>query len=220
MSQTVRILVCFATREEARPLRPLARVLGDVTIVVTGMGRQNAEKALSAALAAAPVDWVLSCGFAGGLDPALELGTVVFGGAEDPALIAELQHLGAKAVRFHCADRVAVSAGEKAALRQSSSADAVEMESEAIQKVCRAKKIPCAILRVISDTADEDLPLDFNRLLTAEKNLHPGKLALALIRSPGKIPRLWKFGRQVKDAGRRLATVIASVILALRAPAP
>ena len=60
-------LVCFAVKEEAAAFRQrVARHIG-VAILVTGMGRKNAETAVRDFLAACPVELVLTCGFAGGL---------------------------------------------------------------------------------------------------------------------------------------------------------
>lgn len=64
---------------------------------------------------------------------------------------------------------------------------------------------------MISDTADENLPLDFNRLMTPEQKLHFGKLALALVKSPGKIRGLLKLQRQTRAAAENLARVLAQV---------
>ncbi|MEP6662895.1 MAG: hypothetical protein ABJC04_04430, partial [Verrucomicrobiota bacterium] len=90
--------------------------------------------------------------------------------------------------------------------------DAVEMESAAIHAICVERKIPCATLRVISDTANEDLPLDFNTLSKPDKNLDYGKLFLAIAKSPGKIGALLQLQRKTKFAAEKLAEVLAQTI--------
>lgn len=199
-------LVCFALPEEAKGFQ--RRNLSAVRVVVTGMGRANTERALAAALMETNPGLVLTCGFAGGLDPALALNTVLFE-TKDTALAERLSGAGLRAARFHCASRMAVTAAEKASLRRETGADAVEMESAHVHRLCLERGLPCATVRVISDTADEDMPLDFNRLTTPEMKMHFGRLALAIGKSPTKITALLRLQRQTAAAAGALADALA-----------
>jgi nucleoside phosphorylase len=154
---------------------------------------------------------VLTCGFAGGLNPKIKLGEVVFETA-DEKLRVRLLAAGAGPARILCADRIATTVAEKKQLREETGMDAVEMESAAIQAVCQEKNILCATVRAISDTADEDLPLDFNALAKPDKSLDFGKLAWAIAKSPGKIGALMQLQKKTKFAAERLADVLAKII--------
>ncbi|MGA3145584.1 MAG: hypothetical protein ABSF10_21520 [Verrucomicrobiota bacterium] len=226
----MRILICFALKEEAALFRKIAADKRDVDIIVTGVGRKNAEKSLREFLATNSPKLVLTCGFAGGLNPDLKLGEVVFeltdrrGEFHEPqtekkirdsqssSLREKLLAAGAKPAKFFCADRITTTVAEKKRLRAETGADAVEMESGAIHAVCRERGIPCATVRVISDTANEDLPLDFNALAKPDMNLDYGKLALAILKSPGKIGALLKLQKQTRFAAEQLANVLEKLI--------
>lgn len=204
--------MCFAVKEEAEPFNQIRPAGPQIQTLLTGIGRRNAERAIRAALAAVRPKLVLSCGFAGGLQPELATGTVVFAAEEEAALAAALAAAGARPVRFHGAERVAATAEEKRALWQATGAEAVEMESQIIREVCREQKIPSAVVRVILDTAAEDLPLDFNRVMTPEQEMDYGKLTKALLRSPGAIKGLLRLQRQSKAAAQKLAQVLMRVL--------
>ena len=204
------VLVCFAVREEAAPFR---RVLpGHVTVVVSGMGPAAAETAARQHLAAHDWSAVFTCGFAGGLNPALARGTVLCDADDAFPFRARLLAAGALPARFHCADRVATTASGKTALRERTGADAVEMESGIIRRLCREHDVPCATVRVISDAAGDDLPLDFNALMTADQRLHPGRLAWAILRSPSVIGGLLQLRRRCVLAARRLDGVLVDAL--------
>jgi adenosylhomocysteine nucleosidase len=207
-----KVLVCFAVKEEAGPFERRTRGRALRETLLTGMGARNAGGSLRAALEWEPPQLVLSCGFAGGLRPGLASGTVIFAAEGESALAKALVAAGAQAGRFHCADRVASTVAEKRALWESTRADAVEMESQIICHVCCRQNIPCAVVRVILDTAEEDLPLDFNLLMTPKQKLDNRKLAKALLKSPGKIGALLKLRKQSKAAAERLAQVLAKVL--------
>jgi hypothetical protein len=198
-------VVFFAVKEETEFFPSSPRV--GARVLVTGMGRVNTEKTFHRVVEGSLPSLVLTCGFAGGLRPGLVSGTVL-AEAEDPSLRAKLTTAGARSARFHCAPSVAVTISEKQALFKKTGADAVEMESEVIRQLCRERQIPSATVRVILDAAEEDLPLDFNSLMTPDLRIDPARLALALVRSPAKIPALIRFRSQSRAAARALASVL------------
>ena len=205
------VLVCFAVKEEAAPFQ--RELPAGVETLVTGMGAAAAERAVKAQLS--EHDWrlVLTCGFAGGLDPTLSPETVIFDADENFPLRQALLNAGAVAAKFHCAEHVAVTAAEKSALREQTGADAVEMESGIIRRLCRERGISSATVRVISDAAHENLPLDFNPLMNADGKLNLGKLAIAIACRPHKIPALIALGKRSASAAARLAAVLRASLV-------
>jgi adenosylhomocysteine nucleosidase len=204
-------LVCFALKEEAAPFRKQMVGRSDLSILVTGIGRVNSERTLREFLQTNTPRRVFTCGFAGGLDPKLQTGNVVFT-TKDARLAKALSKSGARPAIFAFVDRIATTAFEKQKFRASTQADAVEMESEVIHSLCQERGIPCVTVRVISDTAHEDLPLDFNQLSNPDQSLNLGKLALAIAKSPGKIPALLRLQKITSFAAQRLAATLSQVI--------
>jgi uridine phosphorylase len=205
------VLVCFALKEEAAPFRKLAASQTQLSILVTGMGRENSRRAMLERLRTVEPAFVLTCGFAGGLAPELAIGDVLFT-TNDPELRARLESTGAKPASFHCAHRIASTQAAKAELRRLTGADAVEMESEAFEQICRERKLRLATVRVISDSARDDLPLDFNQLSRPDWSLDYGKLAWTVAKSPGKIPALLRLQKNSSAAAARLADVLLKVV--------
>ena len=210
------VLLCFALKEEAAPMRTIAAHKPGVTLLIVGIGRRNAETRVREFLATNSPQTVFTCGFAGGLNPGLKLGEVVFetGSQSEPALAdrERLEDAGAKPAKFFCADRIATTVAEKKRLRDETGADAVEMESAAIHAVCRERGIACVTVRVILDQADENLPLDFNALARTDQSLDFGKLMLALAKSPRKISALLVLQKKTSFAAKQMAEVLTRVI--------
>jgi adenosylhomocysteine nucleosidase len=211
------MLLCFALPDEAKFFTPQQCAPQAVAVLVTGVGARNAQRAVQSALGRRRPNLVLTCGFAGGLRPGLSLGSIVYCTDHAPDLAEPLRKLGAVAARFHCAPRIATSAEEKAALWAKTAADAVEMESGVIDQLCSEQQIPCATVRVISDTAEQDLPLDFNALMTEQLELDYGKLARAIACAPQRIPALIQLRRQTRQAALRLGQTLHELIRAHRA---
>jgi adenosylhomocysteine nucleosidase len=211
-----RTLVCFAVKEEARPFQKLAAERTDLQVVLTGMGQRQAERTLRVILATEQPELVVSSGFAGGLRPELTTGAILFAVEGQPELQTALTAAGARPGRFHCVERVAATAALKRELWLNTRADAVEMESKSICAVCAERNVPCAVVRVILDTANEDLPLDFNEVMGADEQLNYGKLALKLVTSPSKLLALWHLQKQSAAAAEILADALIQALPADR----
>src|SRR5262245_47657284 len=94
------ILITFAVAQEMHPFKRYADSLPACKLLVTGMGRRNAEATLSRTLADLTPSVVISSGFAGGLDPDLAVGQVVFDADEESGLSTSLEGTGAVRIRF------------------------------------------------------------------------------------------------------------------------
>jgi len=203
-------LVFFALKEEAGAFRLRVAGRADLRLVVTGIGRENAARVAVQELERARPERVLTCGFAGGLNPHLTAESVIFE-TEDERLRTRLLGAGARPGRFYCTDSIMVTAREKAALYGRTGADAVEMESAAIRELCRARQIPVATVRVISDTAGEDLPVDFNELSRPDKSVDVPHLITYVLRRPRLISPLLQLQKRTRSAAERLAAVLEEI---------
>ena len=67
-------------------------------------------------------------------------------------------------------------------------------------------------MRVISDTAAENLPVDFNRLAKADQNLDYAKLITYILRHPSVISPLLKLAKTTQIAAGNLAQVLEKVV--------
>ena len=110
----------------------------------------------------------------------------------DPELTAQLYHnLQEKAdlVRVLTSDRLVWSAQEKHHLGQLYSAEAVDMEGFAALDVLGQAGIAVAMLRVVSDNSEHDLP-DLNSALSPDGVLQSLPLAIGMLRQPVAATRL------------------------------
>ena len=205
-------LFLFAVVEEARPFLRATRGTAGLRVEITGIGPRKAREAVLLALEKSRSVFVLSCGFAGGLNLSFPRGTVFCFVDDGFSLESVLIEAGAIHGRFVCSDRIVVTAAEKAALWQRTGADAVEMESGVIRDICRERGVSSATVRVISDAADEDLPLDFNHLSGPNFELSYARLATELVRRPGEALELLRFRRVLREAACCLARLLVKAM--------
>lgn len=196
----------------------------EVTVLLTGMGRENALKAMSSI----PLELhevCISAGLAGSLHSMLKLGEVVatrltgtvqqdLAFASDPALFELAGSCGAKSADMSLtSEKIAATADEKEAL--SHSGNIVEMESTHVLAAAQHAGVPAIAARAISDAFDEDLPVDFQRVLDTHGHLKWGGLLKEVGLSPYRIPLLIQFGRQSRAAAKSLADFLDRYIPAI-----
>lgn len=169
-------------------------------LVANGPGAGSVEKALKER---AEVDGLISTGFCGALDPSLRVGDIIVGRSG----VACSGREGKEPVRGEVVtlDRVAVTAGEKGALRARTGAVAVDMEAAAVADKAAEWGVPFYCIRVVSDTAFEDLPLDFNLYRDSAGRFSRSRIALAALAHPfHTVPGLLRLDRNCKLAAEAL----------------
>jgi adenosylhomocysteine nucleosidase len=196
----------------------------EVTVLLTGMGGTNAGNAMLS-IPLELHDICISSGLAGALDAALRPGDVAVARAAqtlnhtgNAASDADLLNLavacGAKPVNVSLtSEKIIATAEEKEELSRKGSI--VEMETAHILAAATQKQVPCVAVRAISDAADEDLPVDFARILDSQGHLKMGGLIKEIGLSPYRIPLLLQFGRQSRAAGKSLADFLDRYITAI-----
>lgn len=79
-------------------------------------------------------------------------------------------------------DRFISDAAEVAAIRQSlPGLLAVEMEGAAVAQVCHEHRVPCAVVRAISDRADHAAPLDFAAFVAEVASRYTERLVARMV---------------------------------------
>lgn len=176
-------------------------------LAANGPGRL-AGLAAAEALAIAHAGCVVSMGLCGALDKALEPGAVVqarevIDGQGGRWAVGVVQG-GGPVVRALSVDRVAVSAGEKRRLGAESGAAIIEMEAAEVAARAAESGVPFYCLKAVSDGADEELPMDFNRFRDSEGRFSRLRIGAACALRPWLAPALLRFDRQCCRSSERL----------------
>jgi adenosylhomocysteine nucleosidase len=190
-------------------------------VVANGPGPKLAGEAVDIAKGRQELSGLVSTGFCGALDPALKpsdilIATDVLGssvlsrdregvGAFFPAAISQHPHQTGTLLSI---DHVAVRAAEKSQLRQTG-ASAIEMEAAGVAAKAKEYNLAFYCIRVVTDTADENMPLDFNTMRDANGRFSRSKILVGALRNPAVFPKLLKLNKRCKDASHALGDFIA-----------
>ena len=182
----------------------------EAMLVANGVGRRAVSRGARALLARRRFRGIVSTGFAGALDPALDVGEVLVadrilhGGHAYPARNPSACPPGVRSGALLTVDEVIGTARAKRDLARSG-ALAVDMEAAAVAGLAAERELPFYCVRSISDGASEDLPVDFNRALRGDGSLSPWRVARQTGCRPAAWGRLLGLARNARTASRSLA---------------
>jgi adenosylhomocysteine nucleosidase len=195
-------------------------------VAATGDGANLAKLGMEQLLAVRRLDAVIVVGIAGGLSDDLEVGSVVAakrvfeGAGELPApdrelleMAAQLEFVQQGMVYSH--SEIAVDPLAKQRLWrhwQGEKASVVDLESASYVRVAATRGIPYLVLRAVSDSHDEALPLDFNRFRKPDGSSDRAKVLRYSLRHPSILPELMQLRERLRHCAERLATVIEELL--------
>ena len=186
-----------------------------VWVFLTGIGWGNVKYAFRKVLGSWPT-YCVSSGLAGGLKNSYRQGEVVVArrtGRLGTSLWVECHrpmiraavHCGARLVES-CLTADSILSSSEQKLSAGKDGDIVDMESYYILSAASGKKIPAyVVVRAISDTVEEDLPIDFGRVADNRGHLRYGALLREIGRRPQRIPALIGLGLRSRRAAHSLA---------------
>jgi adenosylhomocysteine nucleosidase len=213
----------------------LAEISGaEVGVILTGAGPRHAAKAASRVMRAEgdSIGLCIFSGLAGALRteyaigqvlaaktvvaesvrPASEFGVLPASGA----LISFAVECGATAVdSFYTAERVIARAEEKRHL--GANLDAVEMESFELMAEAATSGIPAVAIRAISDSVDEDMPIDMTDIFTDDGQISMPRILAQAALNPPSIAGLMRLGRNSKLAAESLAKFLDQYVATVAA---
>lgn len=189
-----------------------------IVLVANGPGPTLAGRATEIVRKHQELKGLVSTGFCGALNPALEP-CDIFVATEVITLSHDRQGVVSQSLAYArgsvmggsvrtgkllSIDRVVSTAAEKADLFQTG-ADAVEMEAAVVALKAAEWNLPFFCIRVVTDTSAETFPLDFNRMRGADGRFSRSKIMAAALRRPGSVfPELLKLNKRCKDASQAL----------------
>lgn len=226
------ILVTFAVQAEFSPWqrrRNFQRVAGDwpvyeaqfggakVRAILTGMGQMHALEAIRQVLPSRP-DICVSTGLAGALRTGYHPGDILAARlvSEVGQPVAVASHRELLSTAFDCGarqiERFATSKTLVARPEQkrelASQAEAVEMESYTILAEAARFGVPALAVRAISDTAEFEMPYDFDSARDARGHIRVAAIAAQVVRRPFGLPALFALARDCRVASRQLANFL------------
>lgn len=153
----------------------------------------------------------ISAGYAGALTPELKVGDVV-----QPAQVVTpegTQHAAHGPDGTLVSSITVASAAAKQELAIQHSAKAVDMEAHAVADYASVHRIPCVVIKVISDEHDSELP-PVDRFIDAAGRFKSSSFAVHMVVRPWLWRKVIRLGRDTSLASRALCDALREAIAA------
>lgn len=201
-------------------------------LVLTGMGKERAEKATNFMLKNFPVRTLISTGFGGALNEKTRAGDVIIcsrlnyedrGNSRqvksltcDSVLVSLASHL------MHGADfqtlngngvtvsEICCTPDDKCRLGRDFSADVVDMESYWIGRIATEQRIPFLAVRSIFDTVKDDMSAVTH--FTVDGKIKPFKALSHFVCHPGQWKQTASYSRNFNKAAKNLAMLLDNLV--------
>jgi adenosylhomocysteine nucleosidase len=180
-------------------------------VVCGGIGPEAARRAAEAVISLYAPEVIYSAGFAGALDTALQVAEII-----TPRYVVDAGD-GSR-VETESGEGILVSfssiasAEQKARLRNSYDAQAVDMEAAAVARAATARGVRFAAVKTISDQSNVTLPA-MDRFITSAGEFQSGKFALFVILRPWLWSATIRLARNSARASRALCGHLRRLIM-------
>jgi adenosylhomocysteine nucleosidase len=179
---------------------------GEAVLVCGGIGSEAARRAAEAILALYKPQELFSVGFAGALDSTLKVGDIVC-----PARVVNAGDASSALIEGGTGVLISfgtvASPAQKAKLRESYGAAAVDMEAASVARAAEFQGIRFRAIKVISDASDFELP-PTERFVDARGNFSEFRFAMFAAIRPWIWPRVFRLARNSNQASQSLCSAL------------
>jgi nucleoside phosphorylase len=186
----------------------------ELRVAVLGDGAMAAERGLQRLLQEVTPGRVLLIGLAGGLSDDLPAGALVQARAVRP--LEDAQGATAQDASIPDLARATIVSAPRILSTAESKQQAwdaldnpprcvVDLESATLTRQLEEFSLPWTVVRAVSDSQDEDLPLDFARLSNAEGSIERSRILAALLRRPMALGGLLRMRSRARSCALTLS---------------
>jgi adenosylhomocysteine nucleosidase len=179
-------------------------------LVCGGIGPEAARRAAEALIVLYAPDVVYSVGYAGALDPGLKVGTLL-----RPSRVINLRDGSSTQIvngqGILVSDAAVATVAQKSKLRETYGAQAVDMEASAVARAAEARSVAFAVLKVISDEFEFELPAT-DRFVDTEGHFREARFAVFIAIRPWLWPRIFHLARNSARASHILCAALQKIL--------